>query len=170
MRWFMLLSALLALGLGTMRLVRADEPAVDPKAKQFRIQGRFTDIQVDGGEKAETVTRVPALYTVEGRRVLYRSGGAAGLAANAINGGVIAAPSGLSLVVTVTRAGSEDLLLDLAVENTQVDSKAIAAAKSVAVHSVRKAKLGKALRIILEEDAKGSPRQWLDLTVVEADE
>jgi hypothetical protein len=40
----------------------------------------------------------------------------------------------------------------------------------VAVHSVRKAKLGKALRIILEEDAKGSSRQWLDVTVVEADE
>jgi hypothetical protein len=165
----MLLGALLALAFGTMRVARADEPAVDPKAKQFRIQGRFTEIQIDGGDKAEAVTRVPALYTVEGRKVLFRSGGSAALAANAINGGVIAAPSGLSLLVTVTRAGGEDLLLDLAVENTQVDTK-VTAAKSVAVHSVRKAKLGKALRIILEEDAKGSPRQWLDLTVVEADE
>jgi hypothetical protein len=169
MRWLILLAALVALGLGTMRAAQADEPAVDPKAKQFRIQGRFTEIQVDGGDKTESVTRVPALYTVEGRKVLFRSGTAAGLTANAINGGVIPVPSGLSLLVTVTRAGGDDLLLDLAVENTQVDSKVIAA-KSVAVHSVRKAKLGKALRIILEEDAKGSSRQWLDVTVVEADE
>jgi hypothetical protein len=172
MRWMiMVLSAALLLGAGMTERAWADEPPVDPKAKQFKVQGKFTELTSDNGEKNERTTRVPALFIVEARRLTFRSGGAAGLVADPVIGAAPVSPYGFSLQLTLTRLGGDVLLLDMAVDNTQVASDAkLTAAKSVSVHSTRKAKVGMPLRIILEEDAKGSPRQWLDLTVVEADE
>jgi hypothetical protein len=164
--------AVLVLAIGLLPSARAQQPPVDPKAKQFKVQGKFTENLSDNGGKDEKTTRVPALFIVEGRRLVFRSGGAVGVTTDPAVGAVPASPYGLSLQLTVTRLGSDDLLLDLAVDNTQLvgDPNKVAAAKSASVHGTRKAKLGRNLRIVLEEDAKGAPRQWLDLTVIEADE
>jgi len=172
MRWIiMVVGAALLLGVGPTQATRADQPAVDPKAKQFKVQGKFTEMMSDNGEKNDRTTRVPALFIVEGRRLTFRSGGAAALVADALIGAAPISPSGFSLQLTVTRLGGDTVLLDMAVDNTQVATDAkLTSAKSVSVHSTRKGKLGLPLRIVLEEDAKGAPRQWLDLTVVEADE
>jgi hypothetical protein len=172
MRWTMIvMGAALLLGVEPMRAAWAEDPPVDPKAKQFKVQGKFTEATSDNGEKNERTTRVPALFIVEGRRLTFRSGGAAALVADPLIGAAPVSPFGFSLQLTVTRLGGENVLLDMAVDNTQVATDAkLTAAKSVSVHSTRKARVGAPLRIILEEDAKGAPRQWLDLTVVEADE
>jgi hypothetical protein len=164
--------AALLLGIGLTSAQQPQLPPVDPKAKQFKVQGKFTENLSDDGGKEEKATRVPALFIVEGRRLVYRSGGAVGVVSDPAVGAVPAATYGLSLQLTVTRLGSDDLLLDLAVDNTQLlgDPNKVGAAKSSSVHGTRKAKLGRPLRIVLEEDSKGAPRQWLDLTVVEADD
>ena len=168
----MVAAAALLMGIGLASAQQVQQPPVDPKAKQFKVQGKFTENLADNGEKNEKMTRVPALFIVEGRRLVFRAGGSAGVVTDPVTGGAVpASPYGLSLQLTITRLGSDDLLLDLAVDNAQLvgDAK-LAVAKTASVHVTRKAKLGKPLRIVLEEDAKGAPRQWLDLTVVEADE
>jgi hypothetical protein len=167
----MVVGAALLLGAGMTQQARAEEPPIDPKAKQFKVQGKFTEVTNDNGEKNERTTRVPALFIVEARRLTFRSGGAAALVADPVIGAAPVSPYGFSLQLTVMRLGGEIVLLDMAVDKTQVATDAkLTTAKSVSVHSTRKAKVGNPLRIILEEDAKGSPRQWLDLTVLEADE
>jgi hypothetical protein len=167
----MMVAAALVLATAPALTAQPQLPPVDPKAKQFKVQGKFTENLSDNGEKNEKITRVPALYIVEGRRLVFRSGGSAGVVSDPVTGAVVTSPYGLSLQLTITRVGSDDLLLDLAVDNAQpvVEGK-VGAARTASVHGTRKAKLGKPLRIVLEEDPKGAPRQWLDLTVVEAEE
>ncbi len=165
MRWMLYLATAAVLALGMTRPGAADEPKVDLKAKQFKVQGKFSEILPD--DKAETSTRIPAYYTLEGRKSTYHSGGL-GIHGNAVIGSE-PAPYGFSLQLTIARAGGDDLVLDFALENSQLSGDA-KSAHTAALSTVRKAKVGKSLRIILEEDAKGVPRQWLDLTVSEADE
>jgi hypothetical protein len=171
MRWILLLCTALLLGAGTAARAPADEPRVDPRAKQFKVQGKFTEILVNDGEKTEAPVRVPAFFTVEGKRATFRSGGAAGVLGSTDTGAAASAPFGFSLQLTITRLGGDDVLIDIAVENSQlsVEGKATAA-RNVSLSTSRKAKLGKALRIMLEEDPRGAPRQWLDLTVTESDD
>src|SRR5258708_9202480 len=80
MRWMMMVvGAALLLGAGMTQQARAEEPPIDPKAKQFKVQGKFTEVTNDNGEKNERTTRVPALFIVEARRLTFRSGGAPAL-------------------------------------------------------------------------------------------
>jgi hypothetical protein len=172
MRWLLLPCAALLVAAGTTRPAAADDVRVDPKAKQFKVQGKFTEVAMNDGDKTEVPVRVPAFFTIEGKKATFRSGGASGvLAANPDTGAPVAAPYGFSLQLTISRLGGDDLLLDLAIENSQlaVDGKATAA-RNASLATTRKAKSGKPLRIVLEEDARGAPRQWLDLTVTESDE
>jgi hypothetical protein len=170
MRWLLLLCAALLLGAGTTGPARADEPRVDPRAKQFKVQGKFTEILSADGEKTEVPVRIPAFFTVEGKKATFRSGGAVGVLANPDTGAPIA-PYGFSLQLAINRLGGDDLLLELAIDNNQLSGDGRAtAARNVSLNTSRKAKSGKALRIVLEEDARGAPRQWLDLTVTEGDE
>ena len=171
MRWIVFLCAALLLVPGATLLSGADEPKVDPKAKQLKVQGKFTEIIVTGDDKSETATRIPAFFTLEGKKSVFRSGGAVGIVGNAVIGAPPVTPFGFSLQLTVARLGGDDLLLEMTVENTQVslDTK-MTSAKTASLASARKAKLGKQLRIVLEEDARGAPRQWLELTIAEVDE
>ncbi len=169
MRWFLLVCAAGLFSAGTSGSARADEPpAVNPRAKQFRVQGKFTEILVNDGEKTEAPIRIPAFFTVEGKKATFRSGGATGVLGNPDAGG---APYGFSLQLTITRLGGDEILLEMAIDNSQlsVDGK-VTSARNVSLTTARKAKSGKALRIVLEEDARGGPRQWMDLTVTEGDE
>jgi hypothetical protein len=169
MRWFLLVCAAVLLGAGTAGTARPDEPpVVNPRAKQFKVQGKFTEILVNDGDKTEAPVRIPAFFTVEGKKATFRSGGATGVLGN---GDTAGAPYGFSLQLTITRLGGDELLLEMAIDNSQlsVDGK-VTSARNVSLSTARKAKSGKALRLVLEEDARGGPRQWLDLTVTEGDE
>jgi hypothetical protein len=171
MRWIVLLCAAALVGAETAPMAHGDEPpAMNLRAKQFKVQGKFTEILVNDGEKTEVPVRIPAFFTVEGKKATFRSGGAVGVLANP-DAGTQAAPYGFTLQLTITRLGGDDLLLELAIDNNQlsVDGKATTA-RNVSLSTSRKAKSGKALRLVLEEDARGAPRQWLDLTVAESDD
>jgi len=169
MRWIVLLCA--ALQISSLSFARADEPKVDQKAKQIKIQGKFTEIIVDGDDKTEKTIRIPPLLTLEGKKASFRSGGAAGLVGNAITGTASPTPFGFSLHLSVTRLEGDDIILEMSVENSIASSDAqVVAASTVALSNTRKAKFAKPLRIVLEEDTRGTPRQWLDLTVTQADE
>ncbi len=170
MRWMVLLCA--ALLISSPLFARADEAKGDQKAKQIKIQGKFTEIIVDGDDnKSEKTIRIPPFLTLEGKKVSYRSGGAAGLVGNALTGAAPPTPYGFSMHLSVSRLEGDDLVLEMNVENSIASTDAqVVAASTVALSSTRKAKFGKPLRIVLEEDARGIARQWLDLTVTQADE
>ena len=169
MRWIVLLCA--ALIISSPSFARADEPKGDQKAKQIKIQGKFTEIIIDGADKTEKTIRIPPFLTLEGKKASYRSGGAAGLVGNALVGSAPPTPFGFSLNLSVTRLDGDDIILEMNVENSIASSDAqVVAASTVALNNTRKAKFGKPLRIVLEEDTRGIARQWLDLTVTQADE
>jgi len=175
MRKQLFLSAALVLLTGIGAASAADEPAkpaaVDAKTKQYKVQGKFVEITVDNGEKSETTTRIPAFVTLEGKKAAFHSGGSAALVGNALIGTAKSEPYGFSLQLTVTRLGEEELVLDLNVENTQVTlDQRVSQAKSASLACTRKAKLAKSLKVVIEEDAKGVPRQWLDVTITEVAE
>jgi hypothetical protein len=175
MRKQLFLCAALMLLTGIGAASAADEPAkpaaVDAKNKQYKVQGKFVEIIVVDGDKTETTTRIPAFVTLEGKKAAFHSGGSAALVGNAVIGTAKSEPYGFSMHLTVTPLGEADLVLDLSVENTQVtlDQK-MTQAKSASLASTRKAKLAKSLKIVIEEDAKGVPRQWLEITIAEAAE
>jgi hypothetical protein len=165
MRWMIPLCAGLLVAISA---ACADDPKVDSKTKQFKVSGKFTEITFIDGEKAESATRIPASVLIEGRKFAFHSGGSAGFTGN---GGTITTPFGFALQINVARLDGDDLLVEMSVENTQIsqDGK-VTSTKHASVATTRKAKLGKVLRIVLEEDPRGAPRQWLDLTVGDADE
>jgi len=168
MRWILLLCAASLLGAAAQTVCADEPPVVNPRAKQFKVQGKFTEILVNDGDKTESPVRIPAFFTVEGKKATFRSGGATGVLGN---GDAAGAPYGFSLQLTITRLGGDEILLEMAIDNSQlsVDGK-VTSARNVSLSTARKAKGGKAVRLVLEEDARGGPRQWLDLTVTESDE
>ena len=84
MRWTLYLATAAVLALGMTHPGAADEPKVDPKAKQFKVQGKFSEILPTIRPRHRRASRPD--YTLEGRKSSYHSG-SVGIHANAIVGG-----------------------------------------------------------------------------------
>lgn len=131
--------------------------------RQFHIQGKFFT-KID--EDKDTI-RVPKFTLLDGHAGQYTYGGAFSFA-GAASGPGPGLPWGLSLTVKVNGLEADKLQVEVGVRHTSLTMDARSATeRTAAMQTVMLGRIGSTLKLVIDEDAQGSPRRWLELTVAE---